>query len=83
MRGGDSDQQPDGGLGDAQAEHAAEQPQRDAFHQQLARDIAPSGSKRRTNRQLMLPAFDANQQQIGNVGAGDQKHDSNGPHQHP
>ena len=58
-------------------------PSAHAFHQQLARDVAPSRAERRADREFMLAAFHANQQKVGDVGAGYQKHDSDGPHQHP
>ena len=83
MGRGDSDQQADGGIGDGQAEHAAAETEHDAFHQQLARDVAPSRSESRADREFMLAAFDPNQQQVGDVGARDQEHDSDGSHQHP
>ena len=46
-------------------------------------DAPPARAQSGANRQLLAAAFDANQQQVGNVGAGDQQNQDDRSHQHP
>ena len=68
---------------DSDSEDAADQSEQHAFEEQFARDAAASGAQCRANGEFELASFGANQQQIGNVDAGDQQHQSNRAHDHP
>ena len=58
---------------DQQAGGAADQAEQQAFGQHLAQQSAPPGAERRPNRQLALPRGRAGEQQVRDVGAGDQQ----------
>ena len=76
-------QKPEPAVGDRQSTRAAQDSERDALDQQLVRDVPAPGAQRRANRELLLASFRSHQQEIGDVGAGDQQHDADGAHQHP
>ena len=61
---------------------AAGERQQHAFGQQLADDAAAAGADRGADRDLALPAGGADQQQVGDVGAGDQQHEADRAEQH-
>ena len=69
--------------GHAEPGGAAKQTEHEALDQQLARDLRASGAQRRPDGQLLLARLGPNQQQVGDVGAGDQHHDADHSHQHP
>ena len=58
---------------DQQARGAADQAEQQAFGQHLPQQPTPPGAERRPNRQLALPRGGARQQQVRDVGAGDQQ----------
>ena len=58
------------------AEPAADQRQHQAFGQQLADDAPPPGAERGAHRELARPRAGARQQQVRDVGAADQQHES-------
>ena len=58
---------------DQQACSATDQTEQQAFGQHLAQQSAPSGAERRPNRELALPRGGAGEQQVRDVGAGDQQ----------
>ena len=62
---------------------AAERPERDAFRKHLERQPSASGAQRRADRELLLAPVGAHEQQVRDVRAGDQEHESDRPHQHP
>ena len=68
---------------DRDAEHAAEQPERDAFRQQRARDLAAAGAKRRADGKLLVPALRAHETQIRDVRARDEQHHPDRAEQDP
>ena len=82
-RGTFGDQDSNGGVRQPQAQNAAEDSQGQAFDQHFARDSPPAGAERGPDRQFLLAAFGAHQQQIRDVRAGDQQHQPDGSHQHP
>ena len=51
--------------------------------QQLPRDPPPAGAERGVDRQLLLPAFRAHEEQIGDVRAGDEQNEADRAEQHP
>ena len=53
-----------------------------ALREQLANDVPASGAERRTRCEFPLASGGANQQQIRNVGTGNQEHKSDGAKQH-
>jgi hypothetical protein len=52
------------------------------FGQQLLHDAPAAGAERSTQRDLLGPAVGAHQQQVGQVGAGDEQHQRDGAEQH-
>ena len=79
----DGRQQPQACKGRAHAERAAHQPEQHAFDQQFPRDARASRSQRGADGKLLLPSLCAHQQQIGDIGAGDQQDHADGGHHHP
>jgi hypothetical protein len=67
--------------GEQQADRGAAQRQQDAFRQQLAHDASAVGAQRGANGELTPSSRGARQQQIGDVGAGDDQHEPDRAHQ--
>ena len=65
-----------------QAEHASRQRQHDALGEQLPDDAAARAADRGADGDFPPPAGRPHQQQIGDVGAGDQQHQADGAGQH-
>ena len=61
--------------GNRDAEAAAERREREVLGQQLAHEPGAAGAERGANRQLLLTLAAAGQQQVGDVGAGNQQHE--------
>jgi hypothetical protein len=76
-------EQPEEAVSEAEAEDAAEQAQRHALQQQLARDPSASGAERHAHGELLLPPLHAHQQEVRHVRAGDEQHEADRAHQHP
>src|SRR5882762_8974656 len=70
-------------IGQAQPDHAAEQAEDDALQEQLGGDPAAAGAQRSAHGQLLPSSFDADQQQVGHVGAGNQQYHADRTHQNP
>ena len=70
----DGEQRANAERAEAEAEHAAGQRQHHALGQQLPNDAAAAGADRRADRDLALAARGAHEQQVRDVGAGDQQH---------
>ena len=83
FRGANRRQQAQPGVGYGHAGSSAEQAQRDALQQQLARDAPSAGTERGADGKLLLASIGADQQQVGDVGAGDQHHQADRGHDHP
>ena len=66
-------------IGDGEAEEAAHTREKHAFRQQLAHNAASLRAERRPNGQFNLAAHAAHQQQVGNIGAGDEKNERGDP----
>ena len=60
----------------AASQRAADERQHDALGQQLPDDAPPAGAERRAHRQLARADRRAREQQVGDVGAADQQHES-------
>src|SRR6266704_6817289 len=71
------------GIGEAQTNSAAEQSEKDAFEEKIGSDARAAGAQRGAHRQLLTAAFDADEQQIGDIGAGDQKDHADRTHEDP
>src|SRR6266571_7938777 len=71
------------GIGEAQTNSAAEQSEKDAFEQKIGSDARAAGTQRATDGELLTAAFDADEQQIGDIGAGDQKDHADRTHEDP
>ena len=65
-----------------QARAAAHERQHQALGQHLAHQPSASRAKRQSNRDLLLPARRARQQQVGDVCARDEEHQAHHRHQH-
>ena len=65
------------------AERAAGQREHDAFGHELAQQPPAAGAKRGADRVLLLPRLGAREQQVGQVGAGDEQDEAHGALQHP
>jgi hypothetical protein len=64
----------DGSAGDSEDE---------AFGEQAGSDFASPGAKRGTDGDLLPAAFGANEEEVGDVGAGDKQDNDNGAHKDP
>src|SRR6266704_375961 len=71
------------GIGEAQTNSAAEQSEKDAFEQKIGSDARAAGTQRATDGELLTAAFDADEQQIGDIGAGDQEDHADRTHEDP
>src|SRR5260370_42105805 len=71
------------GIGEAQSDGAAEQSENDTLDQEVSSDTRTARSQGSTNSEFLTAAFDADEQQIGNIGAGDQKDHADGTHEDP
>ena len=67
--------------GDDQAGEAAKECEQYPFGEQLAEQPSPAHAERGANGNLPAPANGAGQEQVGNVGAGDEQHDQGDPGQ--
>ena len=76
---GEREQYVRSGIGDGETEQAAEAGEKNAFGEQLADDAAALRTERRADGHLGAAAHAADEQQIGNVGAGDEKNESGDP----
>ena len=82
-RGSFGGQDSNGSVGQPQAQNPAHDSQSQALHQHFARDSSPPGAERGPDREFLLAALGANQQQIRDVRAGDEQNQPDGSHQHP
>ena len=71
------------GGGQAQAGGAAEEAEQQALDQHLARQAAAAGADGGADGELLGPPLGPDQQQVGDVGAGDQQDDPDRRHHHP
>ncbi len=83
IRGAEGDEQTQACIGDADGKHAANEPENDAFDQQLAGNARAARSERGADGKLVLARLRANKEQVGNVDAGDQHDQADGGHHHP
>ncbi len=67
---------------DGQSHKAADKGERDALGEQLAGQAPPTRAQGHAGFHFLLPLSRSREQQIGNVGAGDEQHQSHGCHQH-
>ncbi len=65
-----------------QAEHASRQRQHDALGEQLADDPAARAADRGADRDFPSPAGRPHEQEVGDVGAGDEQHQADGAGEH-
>ena len=73
---------PDAPEGQPQAQHAAGEREQQALGQELAHESLPAGSQRGAHRDLLRPRGRAGEQQVGDVGAGDQQHEPHRTQEH-
>ena len=64
------------------AEQAADRREEDALGQELLQQPAAARAQRRADRELFLTSEGAREQQVGDVGAGDQQDEADGAEQH-
>ena len=69
-------------LGEQQAGGAAGEAEHQRFDEQLLQHAAAPGAERGADRDLLAAAERAREQQVADVGAGDQQHEADGGEQH-
>ena len=79
IRKGECQQRVRSEVGDGEAEQAAHTREKDAFRKKLAHNAAALRAKRRANGQFSFAAHAAHQQQVGDIGAGDEKNQRGDP----
>ena len=79
LRGRVEETNPDGGQGEA--EEAADDGEQDAFHQQLPDDAPAARAKRDAHSDFTRAVRGPREQQIRDVGAGNEEHEADGAHQ--
>src|SRR5258708_38282700 len=67
----------------AQTDGAADQSENDTFEQKIGGDASAARAQGGAHGQFLTTAFDAHEQQIGDIGAGNQKDHADGAHQNP
>ena len=82
-RGERRDQERHAPPGEHQADGAAGDGEEQRFGQHQPRQPGPAGAERHAQGQLALPRHAASDQQVGDVGAGDQQHAERHRHQQP
>ena len=75
-------QERNGPRGDEQPGCAAEHSQHETLDNQLADDARAAGAERDPHRHLFLPIDGAGEQQVRDIGAGDEEHERHGAGQH-
>ena len=70
------------GLGHQQAENAAEDSDQDAFGEELADEAGPAGAEGGADGDFFLASGGAGEQEVGDVGAGDEQHEADRAEQH-
>ena len=80
---GDGYEDAQSGKGKAQADEAAEQTENEAFEEEFAGDAVGTGAKCRADGEFLTAAFDADEEQVGDVGAGDKQDESDRAHEDP
>ncbi len=74
--GSDGDEKTNAPVCERETEETAEDSQAHAFEQQLPRKTLPVGAESGAQRQLLLAGVGPDQEQVGDVGAGDEKHEA-------
>jgi hypothetical protein len=83
VTGREGDEQTDRAERDGESGDTSDETEDDALGKQFVRDPSAARAKRRPDRQLLLAALRALEQQVRHVRAGDQQHEADGPHQYP
>ena len=68
---------------EAEADEASHSSQGEAFSDELACGAAPACAESGADGEFLASAFHADQQQVSNIGAGDEQNEADGAHQHP
>ena len=82
-RWSDSGKNAQSGVGETQTDGAAQQSENDTFEQKIGSDASAAGTQGGAHGQFLTAALDADEQQIGDIGAGDQKDHTNRAHENP
>ena len=69
-RGGDGCKNAQRAVSEAQSHGAPEQSENDTFKQEIGSDACAAGAQSAANGELLTAAFDADEKQVGDVGAG-------------
>ena len=77
------DERADARVGEPEADDAAGKGEGHAFRQQFPGDPAGSRAERGVDRQLLLPRFGSDQEQVGDVRAGDEQNEADSAEEHP
>ena len=79
----DCREQADAGRGEPEAAETAEEAEREALGQQFGGQPPPARAERRADGQLLLSPLGAHEEEVGDVGAGDEQHDADGAEEDP
>jgi hypothetical protein len=82
VRRGQARNEVDDPRGEQQPRESAEHGKQYGLDHQLPDDARPAGAERKADGNLLLPAGPARQQQVRDVGAGDQQHETGGRDEH-
>src|SRR5712664_2927813 len=72
-RGGDGRKNAQRGVSEAQSDRAAKQSQNETLDQEIGGDACAACAQSGAHGEFLAAAFDADEQQIGDIGAGNQK----------
>ena len=72
-----------GGVGEARAEGSAGEGEDQAFEQKFAGDAAPAGAEGGADGEFLAAAVGAHEEEVGDVGAGNQQDHADGAHEDP
>ncbi len=79
----DADERLHAGACEHEAEQAADDREQDALGHELAQEPATAGAERGPDRELAMPVLGAGEEQVGQVGAGDQQDEADRRLQNP
>src|SRR5579859_1319127 len=80
---GHGDEGAQGGEGEAQANGAAKQAENETFQKQFTGDAVGAGAESGADGKFLAAAFDANEKEVGDIGAGDEQNHADGGHENP
>jgi len=80
---GHGDEGAQGGEGEAQADGAAKQAENETFKKQFTGDAVGAGAESGADGKLLAATFDADEKEVGDIGAGNEQNHADGGHENP